>query len=97
MRITKQEAGKVVKKFGMHERKGKELFYKFVWKGRTILTTAIPKGKGPFNCANEFRKQLMLSEEQLESAKKCPFKRPDLIARLKEAGEIPENEEDDEG
>gem|GEM_PF-2992262 len=86
----------MVRKFGMKERKGKELFYKFVWKERIILTTAIPKGKGPFNCGNDFRKQLLLSEEQLESARKCPFKRPDLIAHLKNAGEIPEDDEDDE-
>ncbi|HWM94432.1 MAG TPA: hypothetical protein VN493_27000 [Thermoanaerobaculia bacterium] len=96
MSITKQEAGKVVKKFKMKERKGKELFYKFIWKGTTVLTTAIPKGKGPLNCANDFRKQLLLSEEELEAAKKCPFKRPDLIARLKKAGEIPEGDEDTE-
>ena len=96
MTITKQEAGKVVKKFGMKERKGKELFYKLTWKGTTVLTTAIPKGKGPLNCANDFRKQLLLSEEQLEAARKCPFKRPDLITHLKNAGEIPEDDEDTE-
>jgi hypothetical protein len=96
MKITKQEAAAVVKKFKMKERKGKELFYKFIWKGRTILTTAIPKGKGPLNCGNDFRKELLLSEEQLENTKKCPFKRPHFIANLKRAGEIPEDDEDTE-
>jgi hypothetical protein len=96
MKITKQEAGAVVRKFGLTERKGKELFYKFTWKGRTILTTAIPKGKGPLNCRNEFRKELLLSEEQLASAIKCPFKRAHFVAHLKKAGEIPEDDKDDE-
>ncbi len=94
--ITKQEAGRVVRKFRMQERKGKELFYKFVWKGRTILTTAIPKGKGPLNCRGDFRKQLTLNEEQLAEAVKCPFKRAELVAHLKAIGEIPEDEEDDD-
>jgi len=96
MRITKQEAGRVVTKFGMQERKGRELFYKFVWRGRTVLTTAIPKGKGPLNCGDKFRKQLELSEGQLGLAVKCTFRRPDFIAHLKNAGEIPESEEDEE-
>ena len=94
MNITKQEAIRVVEKFKMKARKGPELFYKFTWRGQTILTTAIPKGKGPLNCADKFRKQLTLSEEQLELAKKCPFKRPQLIDHLKTAGEIPANEDD---
>jgi len=94
MNITKQEAGKVVKKFGMDERKGKELIYKLYWKGRMVLTTAIPKGKGTLHCANDFRKQLFLSVDQLEAAKKCPFKLADLIAHLKYIGEIQDDEDD---
>ena len=94
--ITKQEAGRVVRKFKMQERKGKELFYKFVWRGRIVLTTAIPKGKGPLHCRDDFRKQLLLSEVQLAGAVKCPFKRPQLVLHLKNIGEIPEEEEDDD-
>jgi hypothetical protein len=92
--ITKQEAVKVVTKFGMHERKAKHLFYKLVWNGRTILTTAVPKGKGPLNCRDKFRNQLELSESQLEEAVACPFKREHLISHLKNKGLIPD--EDDE-
>ena len=88
--ITKQEAGRVVKKFEMEERKGKHLFYKFIWNGRLVLTTAIPKGKGPLNCRDKFRNQLHLSEEQLDKAVDCPFKLSHFIAHLKSIGLIPE-------
>jgi len=92
--ITKQEAVKVVTKFGMQERKGKHLFYKLAWRGRTVLTTAIPKGKGPLNCRDKFRNQLELSESQLDDAVACPFKREHLISHLKSKGIIPKDEED---
>lgn len=94
MIITKQEAGRVVTKFEMKERKGKELFYKLIWGGKTIITTAIPKGKGPMYCSDKFRNQLCLSEAQLEGAIKCPFKRGDLIKHLKSIGLISEDEDE---
>ena len=90
--ITKQEAVKVAQKFGMQERKGKHLFYKLVWKGQTVLTTAVPKGKGPLNCRDKFRNQLELSEKQLDDAVACPFKREHLIEHLQEIGKIPEDD-----
>lgn len=88
--ITKQEAGRVVKKFDMEERKGKHLFYKLIFNGRIILTTAIPKGKGPLNCKDKFRNQLYLSEEQLDKAIDCPFKLADFIRHLKAINKISE-------
>ena len=90
--ITRQEAGRVVKKFGMQERKGKELFYKLVWKGTTILTTAIPKGRGPLHIRDKFRNQLRLDHEQLADAVKCPFKESHYIEHLKSIGLIPESD-----
>lgn len=63
--ITKQEASKVVRKLGLQERKGKELFYKLVYDGVTILTTAIPKGNGPLHIRDRFRNQLCLNPQQL--------------------------------
>ena len=90
MMITKQEAGKVVTKFGMKERRGKELFYKLVWDGRTILTTSIPKGKGPLQIRDKFRNQLCIDEEQLAQAVKCPFKEEHYIRHLRSIGLIPE-------
>lgn len=92
--ITKQEAGRVVAKFGMEERNRKELFYKFFWNGTLVLTTAIPKGRGQLNCSDKFRNQLRLNDEQLKGAIKCPFKLADYIAHLKAIGLIPEDDED---
>jgi hypothetical protein len=88
--ITKQEAGKVVTKFGMEERKGKHLFYKLIWEGKLVLTTAIPKGRGPLNCRDKFRNQLCLDEKQLSDAVACPFKRSDWIEHLRNIGILPE-------
>lgn len=72
--ITIQDALTVVKKFNLIERTNKERFYKLVYDGRTILTTSIPKGRGPLYVTNQFRKQLYLTVEQLNSAIACPFK-----------------------
>jgi hypothetical protein len=91
--MTKQEAGRVVIKFGMQERKGKELFYKFIWQGTTILTTAIPKGRGSLHIEDKFRNQLRLNAEQLADARKCPFKRQHYVQHLKDIGLIPEEDE----
>ena len=91
--ITKQEARRVVSKFEMEERKGKHLFYKLKWRGDTVLTTAIPHGKGPLNCRDKFRNQLYLSDEQLSEAVACPFKREHWLNHLREIGVIPEGED----
>jgi hypothetical protein len=91
--ITKQEAGKVVKKFGLQERKGKEIFYKLVYNGVTILTTAIPKGRGPLYITDKFRNQLYLDPEQLAGAIKCPFKESHFIAHLKQINLIPDSDD----
>ena len=87
--LTKQEARKVVDKFELVERKGKHLFYKLVWNGETVLTTAIPHGKGPFHSRDKFRNQLCLNEEQLNKAVECPFRLEHWIAHLKQIGRIP--------
>lgn len=90
--ITKQRAGKVAEKFGMEMRPGKHIFYKLIWGGKIVLTTAVPKGKGPLNCRDKFRNQLELSERQLDDAVACPFKREHYIAHLKGIGKIPEDD-----
>jgi hypothetical protein len=92
--ITKQEAGKVVTKFEMQERKGKHLFYKLLWKNQIVLTTAIPHGRGPLNCRDKFRNQLHLNDKQLNEAVDCSFKLEHLIEHLKDIGLISEDEAD---
>lgn len=93
MIITKQQAIRVATKFGMEERKGKHLFYKFIWKGVLVLTTAVPKGKGPLHCRDKFRSQLRLSEGQLEDAVACTFNASHLIEHLKQIGRIPDDDD----
>ena len=91
--ITKQDALTVVKKFELVERTNKERFYKLVHNGVTILTTSVPKGRGPLYVTNEFRKQLYLSREQLAEAVRCPFKLVHWQAHLKEKGILPDDED----
>lgn len=86
--ITKQEALKVVRKLELEERQGKEQFFKLVYDGAIILTTAVPKGKGPLRIEDKFRKQLRLSKEQLADTIKCPFKRVNYIKHLTDIGKI---------
>jgi hypothetical protein len=93
MMITKQQAIRVATKFGMEERKGKHLFYKFIWKGIIVLTTAVPKGKGQLHCRDKFRGQLRLSEGQLEDAVACSFGLSQLIEHLQQIGKIPKEDD----
>jgi hypothetical protein len=86
--ITKQEALRVAQKLGLQERKGKEQFFKLVHNGMTILTTAVPKGRGPLRVADKFRNQLRLNREQLNGAIKCPFKESDYREHLIAIGVI---------
>lgn len=86
--MTKQEALKVVRKLGLRERKGKEIFFKFVYGGTTILTTAVPKGKGELRIERKFRQQLKLTKEQLAAAVKCPFKRRHYLKHLRDLAVI---------
>ncbi len=86
--MKKKEALKVVRKLGLEERRGKELFFKFSHNDKLILTTAIPKGQGDLYIEDKFRGQLKLTRAQLEGARKCPFKKKDYIKHLQEIGSI---------
>ena len=86
--MTKQEALRIVEKLGFTARHGKELFYKYVYQGKLITTTAIPKGRGPLHIENDFRQQLRVNREQLALAKKCPFGAKEYRKHLAEVGLI---------
>lgn len=86
--ITIQEGIKIAKKLGLQERKGKEIFFKFVYEGMTILTTAVPKGRGPLLLTEKFRNQLLLDRDQFDDAVKCPFKAANYIDHLDDIGRI---------
>jgi len=90
--ITIQDALTVVRKFNLVERIRKERFYKLVYNGKTILTTSIPKGRGPLYVTNQFRKQLYLNPEQLNLAVDCPFKESHWIQHLQSIGVLPKEE-----
>jgi len=91
--ITIEEALKIARKLGLQERRGKEIFFKLVHGGRTILTTAVPKGRGPLLFTNKFRNQLLLNQEQFEGARKCPFQDSHYLAHLTTIGRIPESDD----
>jgi hypothetical protein len=97
--ITFQEARKIAEKLGLTPRVGrrKENFYKYVHKGVTVLTTAVPHGRGEFYLERKFRDQLTINAGQLSEAKKCPFGPKQFRLHLVEIGLIPEEEEEDEG
>lgn len=90
--MTKQEALRIVEKLGFTARKGKELFYRYKHNGKTITTTAIPKGRGVLHVENDFRQQLRVSRDQLALAKKCPFGAQEYREHLAEIGLIEEEE-----
>jgi hypothetical protein len=93
--ITFQEARKIAEKLGLTPRVGrrKENFYKYVHKGVTILTTAVPHGRGEFYLERRFRDQLTINAGQLQEAKKCPFGPKEFWKHLVEIGLIAEEED----
>jgi hypothetical protein len=93
--MTKQEALRIVVKLGFVARNGKELFYKYVYDGRLITTTAIPKGKGTLHIENDFRQQLRVNREQLALARKCPFGAAEYRRHLVDIGLIEEDESEE--
>ncbi len=90
--ITFQEARRIAEKLGLTPRVGrrKENFYKYVHEGVTVLTTAVPHGRGEFHLERKFRDQLTIDAEQLQEAMKCPFGPEELRQHLTEIGLIPE-------
>lgn len=91
--ITFQEARKIAEKLGLMPRVGrrKENFYKYVHEGVTVLTTAVPHGRGEFHLERRFRDQLAISAGQLQAAKKCPFGPQEFKKHLAEIGLISED------
>ncbi len=92
--ITFQEARRIAEKLGLTARVGrrKENFYKYVYKGVTVLTTAVPHGRGEFYLERKFRDQLTINAGQLGEAKKCPFGPEELRLHLVEIGLLPEED-----
>ncbi|HKI05877.1 MAG TPA: hypothetical protein VKK31_28105 [Thermoanaerobaculia bacterium] len=92
--ITFLEARKIAEKLGLTPRIGrrKENFYKYVYQGVTVLTTAVPHGRGEFYLERKFRDQLTIDAGQLQEAKKCPFGPEEFRRHLADIGLIPEEE-----
>ena len=92
--ITFQEARRIAEKLGLTPRVGrrKENFFKYVHSGVTVLTTAVPHGRGEFYLERKFRDQLTIDAGQLGEAKKCPFGPEEFRLHLVEIGLIPEED-----
>jgi len=91
--ITFQEARKIAEKLGLTPRIGrrKENFYKYVYQGVTVLTTAVPHGRGEFYLERKFRAQLTINAGQFPAANKCPFRPEAFRQHLADVGLIPED------
>ena len=88
MQIKKREANSVLNKFKFEQRTGKEKVAQFRHKGKWILRTSVPKGRGDLRVSNQFRNQLRLNNDQLKDAIRCPFGYKEYIDHLQSLGII---------
>lgn len=81
------EFDRIVRKFDMQTRQGRDLLAWFEYEGRVIARTRRSKGSGdpPIRL---IQKQLALDEDQLRGAIRCRIERDDYIAILQEKGLI---------
>ena len=76
------EFDRVVGKFGMKTRQGRDLLAWFEYEGRTIARTRRSKGTGELP-VRLIRQQLKLNSEQLRQAIRCTLGLDDYIEILK--------------
>ena len=81
------EFDRIVRKFDMQTRQGRDLLAWFEHEGRVITRTRRSKGSGDLP-VRLIQKQLALDEDQLRGAIRCSIERDDYIAILQEKGLI---------
>ncbi len=84
MQIKTKDAIKVLMKFKYVTRDTGDTHAKFYHNGKMVLVTKISHGSGDMPCANEFRQQLKLNEDQMIDAIRCPFRYEDYVETLKQ-------------
>lgn len=91
MQIKKQQAERVLKKFGLKRKTTHHLMYSFLHPdtGSFVLGTRVSFGRGELRTPDKFRRDLEVSEEQMRGAIQCsPFKFEDWLEVLQEKGII---------
>jgi hypothetical protein len=85
--VKPHEFDRIVQKFRMTTRQGRDLLAWFEYDGRVITRTRRSKGSGdlPFRL---IRKQLELNEQQFRDAINCSLERDGYITILREKGLI---------
>jgi hypothetical protein len=83
--VKAHEFDRIVQKFGMQSRHGRDLWAWFEYDGRVITRTRRSKGTGdlPFRL---IRKQLALDEDQLRAAINCTLDRAGYVEVLRGKG-----------
>jgi len=83
--VKAHEFDRIVNKFGMETRQGRDLLAWFEHEGRVITRTRRSKGTGDLPLVL-IRKQLALSEQQLRDAITCTLERDGYVEILRAKG-----------
>lgn len=81
------EFDRIVRKFDMTTRQGRDLLAWFEYNGRIITRTRRSRGTGDLPI-RLIRKQLALDEDQMREAIRCPLDRDGYIEILRSKGSI---------
>jgi len=87
--VKARDFDKVVRKFGMRTRYGRDLWAWFEHNGKIITRTRRSKGNGDLP-ERLISNQLALTRDELRQAVRCTLKLDDYIKLLKKKGEIEE-------
>ena len=80
------EFDKIVRKFEMTTRQGRDLLAWFEHEGRVITRTRRSKGSGDVPMQHSIRQQLKLNEAQLRDAISCELTREGYVEILRQKG-----------
>lgn len=80
------EFDKIVRKFAMTTRQGRDLLAWFEHEGRIITRTRRSKGSGDVPMQHSIRQQLKLNEAQLRDATSCELTREGYVEILRQKG-----------
>ena len=80
------EFDRVIQKFEMTTREGRDRLAWFEYEGKVITRTRRSRGSGDLPFQHHIRQQLKLSDKQLRDAVSCKFARDGYIEILRQKG-----------